>query len=131
TLQNANIRFDLLSDRDISQGAVKLKDYKVILVPLLVDLPPEGVFSLTEYLKGGGKVVITDGGGNLGQNAQALARLSGVIVNQHLTTADSRQLVWKRDPLPLVQDFAVGTQYADVATTDGGNAVAKWVNPDG
>src|SRR5437660_12592711 len=55
TLQNANMRFDLLSDRDISQGAVKLKDYKVILVPLLVDLPSEAVFSLTEYLKGGGK----------------------------------------------------------------------------
>jgi uncharacterized lipoprotein YddW (UPF0748 family) len=131
TLQSANVRFDLLSDKDVSVGPARLKEYKVVMVPLLVDLPSEAVFSLTEYLKGGGKIIITDGGGSLGQNAQALARLAGVTVTTHSMPNDPRQLVWKRDPLPLVQDFAVGTQYADVQLTDGGNALAQWMTSAG
>lgn len=131
TMQAANVRFDLLGDAEISAGPAKLKEYKIIVFPLLVDLPPEAVFSLTEYLKGGGKIMITDGGGSPSQSAQALTKIAGAIVYKHDTMTDGKQLVWKRDPLPLTQDFAVGTVFSAVTPSEGAQTLANWVNPDG
>lgn len=131
TLEAANMRYDLLSDADIKGDPGKLAGYKVLVVPLLVDLPPEAVYCLTEYLKSGGRLLITDGGGVPGQAAQTMLQLAGVKVVKHGTIHDTRQLSWQREPLPLIQDFAVGTTISEVEVTNGGSAAAKWQDASG
>lgn len=42
-IDGANVRFDELSDGDIEAGQTKLAGYKLIVVPLLVDLPQSEV----------------------------------------------------------------------------------------
>ncbi len=131
TLEAANMRYDLLSDADVTGGTAKLSAYKLLIIPLLIDLPPEAVYALTEYLRGGGKLIVTDGGGTPGQAGQALLQLAGVNVIKHATLQDTRQLLWQREPLPLIQDFAIGTAISEVEVTNGGTAVAKWQDAAG
>lgn len=126
TLDAANVRYDLIGDADLVAGPARLAGYKLIMVPLLVDLPAEAVFSLTEYLKAGGRLIVTDGGGVPAQSAQAMLSLAGVAVKSHLTMTDDKVLVWERQPLPVQQEFSVGTAYAQVETTNGGNVMARW-----
>lgn len=131
TLEAANVRYDMLTDQDLSGGISKLQGYKLVVVPLLLDLAPEAVYAINEYAKNGGKVLITDGGGNLSQGALALAELAGASVHKHVSTPDGRTLVWQRDPVAISQDFAIGTLLADVQMQGAGNAVARWTDSSG
>jgi len=131
TLEAANVRYDLLSDRDLTGGSAKLQSYKLVVVPLLLDLTPDAVYTLNEYVRGGGKVLITDGGGSLSQAAQAVADLAGATVQKHVSAPDGRTLTWQRDPIPVRQDFAIGTLIADVSMQGQGNAVARWSDGSG
>src|SRR5262249_51448126 len=83
TLEAANVRYDLLNDASFTGGKTKLSVYKVVIVPMLLDLTPDEVFQLTEYTKGGGKLLVTDGGGQPSQSAQAIMHLIGVESPKH------------------------------------------------
>jgi uncharacterized lipoprotein YddW (UPF0748 family) len=128
TLESTNVRYDLLGDKDIASNPQKLQAYKLIVFPYLVDLQPTAVFTLTEYLKNGGKLLVTDSGGMPAQNGQALLLLAGVNVTNHLTIPDVRQLNWQKTPLPIEEAFAIGTLMSDVSLTNGGNAIANWTD---
>jgi len=131
TLETANVRYDLLTDADFIGGKTKLTGYKVVIVPMLLDLPPEVAFALSEYTKGGGKVLITDGGGMPSQGAQAIILQAGVQVEKHSSMTEGESLLWQREPLPIKQEFAVGTFCADVTVRPGARAVAKWTDSTG
>ena len=75
-LAGANVRFDEIQDADVESGAAKLSAYKLIIVPLLVDLPQTEVNTLGEFQKNGGKLLITDGAGSAGSGALALASMA-------------------------------------------------------
>ena len=70
SLDGANVRYDELSDGDVDAGVARLSGYKVIVVPLLVDLPAAEVSTLSDFARGGGKLLITDGAGVAGAGAQ-------------------------------------------------------------
>ncbi len=131
TLESANVRYDLLADDDFAGGKSPLSGYKVVLVPMLVDLPPQAVYALTEYIKGGGTLLITDGGGMPSQAAQAIIQTAGVTVMKHSTMTEGESLLWQREPLPLTQDFAVGTVFADVVAAETAKASGKWQDGSG
>lgn len=131
TLESANVRYDVLTDADLRAGIGKLSPFKMIVIPYLVDLPPDSVPVLADYVRGGGKLLITDGGGTPTANAQAVIKLTGVQVTKHSTFAEQNQLNWQRQPQPFMQDFAVGTLKADVEQVDPSAQVAKWVDPSG
>jgi uncharacterized lipoprotein YddW (UPF0748 family) len=131
TLESANVRYDTLNDNDLRAGIGKLSPFKMLVIPFLVDLPPEAVPVLADYVRGGGKVLVTDGGGTPTANAEQVIRMTGVRVAKHTSAAEQNQLNWQRQPAPLVQDFAVGTLKADVEVLDPAAAVAKWISPTG
>lgn len=130
TLETANVRYDLISDNDLKAGKPRLGGFKVIIMPMLLDLPPEAVEALKSYVAGGGKVIITDGGGVPSAAAQQIIGLTGVQVTGHTVMQDSKQLNWQRSPLPFTQDFAVGTNFAVTAPQPGSQA-AMWTDPSG
>jgi uncharacterized lipoprotein YddW (UPF0748 family) len=131
TLENANVRYDTLSDNDLRAGIGKLSPYKMLILPFLVDVPPDAVPVLADYVRGGGKLLITDGGGVPTANAQALINLTGVKVTKHSAFVEQNQLNWQRQPQPFLQDFAVGTLKADLEPIDPNAAAAKWTDPQG
>ncbi len=131
TLENANVRYDLLGDADLKAGSAKLSAYKMIMLPFFLDISDEGATALSEYVSKGGKLLITDGGGVPSASAQSVNRLSGVIVSGHTTMQEGQQLVWSRTPLPLNQDFAVGTLTATIELLDPSAGVGKWVDSQG
>jgi hypothetical protein len=131
TLESANVRYDLLNDGDVKLGIAKLSPYKMIVVPFLVDVSSDAVPIFEDYVRGGGKLLITDGGGNPSTNAQALLKMTGVQVTKHSTLQDQEQLNWPRQPQPFTQDFAIGTLRADTDTVDPAAQVAKWIDSQG
>lgn len=131
TLESANVRYDTLSDNDLRLGINKLTPYKMIILPFLVDVPSDAVPLFTDYVRRGGKILITDGGGTPSANAQQLIKLTGVQVTKHSTFAEHNALNWQRQPQPFVQDFAVGTLKADVEQVDPNAHTAKWQDSQG
>ncbi|HMO23547.1 MAG TPA: hypothetical protein PKC98_21505, partial [Candidatus Melainabacteria bacterium] len=60
-LSSSNVRFDELDDNQVAEGKARLSKYKLIVVPMLVDLPADSASGLKEYFLGGGKLLVTDG----------------------------------------------------------------------
>lgn len=129
SLDSSNVRYDLISDSDASIGT--LKKYQTIIVPLLIDLSANMATALSDYNKSGGKLIITDGGGTPTQSAQSVIQLAGVVVNGHTSTQAAQQLMWKRDPIPLIADFSIGSLCADLTVQPGASMLASWQTPDG
>ncbi|MBX9690291.1 MAG: family 10 glycosylhydrolase [Candidatus Obscuribacterales bacterium] len=129
TLESANIRYDVLPDTDLS--AAKLAQYKVLILPMLLDLPTDSTEAVKQYTGNGGKILVTDGGGSLSENAASIELLSGVKIQNHIAMQDPQQLVWPRNGKPYVQDFAVGTLIADAKVTPEATVLAKWLDGAG
>ncbi|HEY9755653.1 MAG TPA: family 10 glycosylhydrolase [Oculatellaceae cyanobacterium] len=130
-LEAANVRFDELSDAEVSQGPSKLSGYKMIVLPLLVDLPPEVVSALSEFQRGGGKLLITDSGGTPQDGAKQIEQLAGVTVLKQTTVSEKHKLEWPRQPLPVIEEFAVGSANAEVQTAPDSSTLASWESMDG
>lgn len=127
TFETANVRYDLLHDADLSiSNLQKLKGYKVIVLPLLVDISADAVSVLKNYVQNGGKLIMTDGCGTPTKNAQAIIEVTGGHVNGHKTSQVASKLVWPRQPFPLEQDFSVGTLSADLQATSSQDSIAHW-----
>ncbi|HEY9792237.1 MAG TPA: family 10 glycosylhydrolase [Candidatus Obscuribacterales bacterium] len=130
TLESANVRYDILTDADLKSGVNKLSPFKMIVIPFFLDIPADSVSALQDYVRGGGKLLITDGGGTLSAPAQTLLKVTGAQVTGHSTFSQQEQLDWPRQPQPLLQTFAVGTAKADIGV-DAGALTAKWTNAQG
>lgn len=130
TMETANVRYDLLQDGDMTGGASKLAGYKIIILPMLLDLQPAAVESLKGFVANGGKLLITDSGGTPSASVLPLIGLTGIQITGHTSMQEAKQLNWQRTPLPVQQDFAVGTIYAIVTPTPGSQA-AMWTDTTG
>ena len=125
-LAGANVRFDEISDNDVDAGATKLSAYKLIIVPLLVDLPQSEVNALNDYQKNGGKLLITDGAGAAQSGAQALAAMAGVASIKQNTLKDVQKLVWPRTVMPFSCDFAIASVVAQLTPSPQATTMATW-----
>lgn len=126
TLGGANVRYDELGDVDAAMGREKLSKYDAVIVPMLVDLLPGVVSGLTDYARGGGKIIIMDGGGTPGSGAAALSALAGVKVDSQTNFKDPAKLTWTNSPLPMSDNIAVGTLVARVVVSPDAKTLAKW-----
>lgn len=131
TLGGANVRYDELADADAAGGRGTLAKFKTVIVPMLVNLAPDAVSGLTDYVRGGGKLVIMDGGGAPGSGAMALGQLAGVAVDAQNTLKDPAKLTWTNSPLPMSDNIAVGTMVAHVVVAPDAKTLAKWEIPNG
>ncbi len=131
TLGGANVRFDEIGDADVDGGASKLSSYKLIIVPLLVDLPQSEVTALSDYQKNGGKLLISDGAGSPGPGAQALAALAGVASLKQNTLKEVQKLNWPRTVMPFSCDFAIASVVAQLTLNSGATGVATWQDSQG
>lgn len=129
TLESANLRYDIISDGDLS--ASKLSQFKVLIVPLLADLPETSLDAIKQYTSSGGKILLTDGGASLSKTAAATAEIAGVTVAGHKATQEAEQLVWTKAGKKLVYDFAVGTLVAELSPSSPESVVASWVDGSG
>ncbi len=125
-LASANVRYDEIGDALVAEGKAKLSKYKLIVVPLVVDLPADAVNGLKEYFTAGGKLVLTDGGGKQQPGAVSLVSLLGVTVGNQVTFKEPAKLAWVDTPLPIHEDFAVGTQIADIKPANDTRVLARW-----
>ena len=129
TLDAANLRYDVIPDGDLTTS--KLTQYKVLILPLLVDLPGDGVDAIQQYLKSGGKIVVTDGGGATSNQANIIGALAGVTVVSHNATQEAEQLTWSRGAQKFAQDFAIGTLVAEVSPSAEATPLATWTDSAG
>ncbi len=131
-LDGANVRFDELSDSDVDAGVAKLSGFKVIVVPLLVDLPANEVAALADFARGGGKLLITDGAGVPGAGAVSLSALAGVASSKQATLKEVNKLVWRSANVnPVTAEFAIATVVSQLALSPNGTSIASWQDAGG
>ena len=63
TLGAANVSYEEISDGEVTLGQSRIGGYKVIIIPMLVDLPAQVVNYLDQYQSAGGRILILDAGG--------------------------------------------------------------------
>jgi uncharacterized lipoprotein YddW (UPF0748 family) len=129
TMDSANLRYDIIPDADLS--ASKLSQYKLLILPLFLDLPPDAVEALRQFSNAGGKLLITDGGGSVSKNAALVDDIVGIQITNHNAMQDPQQLVWPRTGQKYTQDFAVGTLVAEVQPKSEGLVIAQWSDSAG
>jgi uncharacterized lipoprotein YddW (UPF0748 family) len=131
-LDGANVRFDELSDADVDAGVAKLSGYKVIVVPLVVDLPAAEVAALGDFARGGGKLLVTDGAGVPGAGAQALASMAGVVSSKQATIKEINKLAWKTTSgQPVTAEFAIASVISQLSLNPSATPVAVWQDAAG
>ena len=132
-LDGANVRYDELSDTDVDAGVARLSGYKVIVVPLLVDLPAAEVSALSDFARGGGKLLITDGAGVPGAGAQSLEALAGVASAKQATIKEVNKLVWSKAGAvnPPTAEFAIASVISQLALSGTGSSMATWQDASG
>ena len=126
TIASANVRYDEVTDFDATQSKERLVKYKLVIVPMLVDLPPYVVSGLGDFVRAGGKIIITDGGGSPGGGAQSLMQMAGVKLDSQYTFKDPARLVWTNSPLPVSDNIAVGSMVAKISVSPEAKTLAKW-----
>lgn len=131
TLENANVRFDELTDADLAAGNTKLSGYKLLIMPLAIDVTPEGVNAVTDFVRGGGKLLVTDANGMPQQGAIALEQLTGVTITKQTNMSDKQKVEWPRTPFAVQEEFAIGTVRSDVTLAEGASQLAKWIDSTG
>jgi uncharacterized lipoprotein YddW (UPF0748 family) len=131
TLGAANIRYEEISDPEVAMGQQRIGNYKLIIVPELVDLPLPVVSALDAYMKNGGKVLIMDAGGTPLAGAQQLEQLAGVTVLKQSTTTDRRKISMLKGQAPVHDEFSIATVFADFTMGSGAYPIAKWTDLNG
>lgn len=133
SLDGANVRYDELSDSDVDAGVTRLSGYKVIVVPLLVDLPAAEVSTLSDFARGGGKLLITDGAGVAGAGAQALEALAGVASAKQTTLKEVGKLIWTKPGSvnAPTAEFAIASVISQLALSGTGSSIATWQDANG
>jgi uncharacterized lipoprotein YddW (UPF0748 family) len=132
-IDGANVRYDELSDGDVDAGVARLSGYKVIVVPLLVDLPAAEVSALSDFARGGGKLLITDGAGIPGAGAQALEALAGVASAKQATIKEVNKLVWSKPGAinAPTAEFSIASVISQLALSGTGSSMATWQDANG
>ena len=131
TLQSSNVQFDELGDDAFSAGADRLGKYKLVVIPLLLDLPASALEALTQYRSSGGKILITDGGGQESSVATAVSSMAGITLGAQYNLKDQGRITWTDSPLPISDEVAVGTVFATVSANAPAKVLAKWTKADG
>lgn len=129
TLESANLRYDIIPDADLNNS--KLSQYKVLMLPLLVDIPADSVEAINQFITGGGKIVVTDGGGAVSKSAALVDAITGITLTNHNAMQDPQQLAWARSGQNYNQDFAVGTLVAEISPLSDATVLAKWNDSSG
>lgn len=80
TFSNTNIKYNIISENELNN--INVKDFNVIVLPLVVDLPQESYVELTNYIKEGGKVIIILPDAWASPTVQKLTDLIGVQPGQ-------------------------------------------------
>lgn len=127
TFETANVRYDLLKDEDLQVSKLeKLKKYKLLVLPFLIDLSGSELACLKAYASQGGKLLVCDGCGTPSYNAAEIISSCGAKIGGHQTTQGECKLIWPREPFALEQEFSIGTMSAVLQTTSAKNAIAHW-----
>jgi len=132
TLGAANVSYEEISDGEVTLGQPRLGGYKVIVVPLLVDLPLTVVGALDQYQKSGGRILITEAGGIPGKGAKRLEQMAGVNSLRNINTTEKRKIDWPNAPQKIITDeFPVGCDLSDFSPTADASILAHWQDLNG
>lgn len=128
TLGAANITYEEISDGEISQGQPKLSAYKLIIIPMLVDLPQNVVDALDQYQRAGGRLLIMDSGGNAEAGAKRLQEIAGINNVEQSNATEKRKICWTANAAINAEEFPVGATIADFVAAPGSVIMARWQN---
>ena len=131
TLGAANVSYEEISDGEITLGQSRLGGYKVIIVPMLVDLPLPVVTALDEYQRAGGRILILDAGGTPENGAKRLEQIAGISGIKQINITDKRKINWNNNQSVNTDEFPIGAALADFSPVPDSSIIARWQDLNG
>ena len=128
-MEQANLNYDVLNNLE-NNNDNSLNNYKVIILPLLVDLSDQELALIQNYLKDGGHIICFNGGGILSKNATCLLDLIGITLNQQITANKSFDLILNENDTKETFNFSVGSSFNIVKTLPTCQILANFANYD-
>jgi len=126
TLGKANVSYEEISDGEITLGQSRIGGYKVIVIPMLVDLTDQVVKALDEYQSSGGRLLILDAGGTPESGAKRLEQIAGVTNIKQTTITEKRKISWDNNQTVNTDEFPIGAALADFNLTSSAYVVGRW-----
>ncbi len=126
TLGASNVSYEEISDGEVTLGQSRIGGYKVIVIPMLIDLPEQVVKALDEYQSSGGRLLILDAGGTPESGAKRLEQIAGVTGVKQSTITEKRKIYWDNNQTVNTDEFPIGAALADFNLTSSAYVVGHW-----
>lgn len=125
SINNANINYEIISDENIINDNIKDR-YKVIILPLTIRLSDEAISKLKDFTYYGGKLIVSEPGGEISSDAKELATIVGVSINNVMRLEKETQINWLSGMNPEEGYFPPSTRVALIAPHAQADIIAKW-----
>jgi uncharacterized lipoprotein YddW (UPF0748 family) len=126
TLNETNMKYEILTESDIARG-INSDRYKVLIIPMAIKLPDNVIRNIQSYASQGGKIIVSDPGGQHGYSATSLASLVGVSLKEakHLNT--EARVLWQYGKIkPKENTFPPSSRISLLKTDSNTEALGTW-----
>lgn len=130
TMSYTSLKYEILTEKDISSG-INSSRYKIVILPLIINLPENIVSNIKDYISNGGKIIVTAPIGKITPTAIDLASLAGVVLrNQKNPDSISKVDLTKTDKQIEENTFPPSSNISIVDPYSSSTTFAFWNSPD-
>ena len=110
-LESANLSYDTITYLTNPDNTPNYTNYKVIILPLLVDISSEDVVTLQNYLNNGGHILVFNNGGTLSKTATGILNILNLQIVNQCTPNKSFELSLDQANDNNAFNFSVGSNF--------------------
>lgn len=126
TLNHTNMKYEIISDRDISSG-INSDRYKIVIIPMGLELSQNIISNIERYTDRGGKIIVSDPGGKYTRSALNLAQITGVSFKKSTHLDSEAKVHWQIGKIrPKENTFPPSSRITLISPESGTEVIAYW-----
>lgn len=126
TMNRTNLKYEIITEKDISAG-INPNRYKIIIIPMGLNLPDKLISNIEEYTSSGGKIIVSEPGGRYTSSSLALANIVGVSLKDSTTLQTPAKVSWPTSKTkPKENTFPPSTRISVINNNSSTDAIATW-----
>ena len=126
TFNHTNVKYDVISEEDITPNTIK--NYNILILPLIIDLRQSTIDNIETYTKNGGKIIVIFPDMNISPVAKKLAQFTGVDLEDSQTISYTSCVNWFEKERAAEKDFPVSTKTGVIRLTSHSRSLGIWDN---
>ncbi|OGI22636.1 MAG: hypothetical protein A2255_10860 [Candidatus Melainabacteria bacterium RIFOXYA2_FULL_32_9] len=124
TFSNTNIKYNIISENELD--TISVRNFSIIVLPLITDLSPETYSKIESYIQEGGKIIVIFPDTYSSPMVQRLAELVGVQLGSTQRTTYKTTINWLNNYKIPENYFPVSTRIATIFSDPSSKPIASW-----